>query len=246
MEKILSNELFKKIEDLNKIKKNELNEISKLIKTSFYSYEYETMFTVAIFINNYLPENNIENNLYKEMLDEFSLRLLGYEMNDIYNEELHNFEKIKKEVTGLSTILEFIIFTIPLFNETEGSPFVSKVQKLSSIKNLKGDSRKSIFNIKRISKLNNYLDINHSLFNEIAFSGSNNNSLKMSNNESSISNSPNNKKFFYFDILNKSNKENKPSTFDRVNFTKYKNNRLNRPKTITNEIFNNLNIIDNN
>ena len=246
MEKILSNEMFKKIEDLNKIKKNELNEISKLIKTSFYSYEYETMFTVAIFINNYLPENNIENNLYKEMLDEFSLRLLGYEMNDIYNEELHNFEKIKKEVTGLSTILEYIVFTIPLYNETEGSPFISKIQKLSSIKNLKGDSRKTIFNIKRISKLNNYLDINHSLFNEIVFSGSNNNSLKMSNNESSISNSSNNKKFFYFDILNKSNNENKPSTFDRVNLTKYKNNRLNRPKTITNEIFNNLNIIDNN
>ena len=247
MEKILLHEMFKQIKNLNRLKKDEVNDIAKVIKTSFYSYEYETMFTVAVFINNYLPENNIENNLYKEMLDAFSLRLLGYEMNNIYSEEINNFEKIKKEVTGLSTILEFINFTIPIYNEHDGSPFVSNIQKLSSLKNLKGGSKKSIFNIRTISKLNNYLDVNHPFVNEVPSSHSNNNSMKLSmNGESSVSNSPRSRKFFFFDILNKTNIENKHSPFDTKNYNKNKKKEVIKPKISENEILNDLNNVPDN
>ena len=189
------------------------------------------MFTVSVFINNYLPENNNENNLYKEMLDAFSLRLLGYELNDIYIEQIHNFQKIKKKVTGLSTILEFIIFTIPIYNDKEGSPFVSNIQKISSFKILKGESKKNIFNVRTISKLNNFLDVNnHPFLNENPMSSSNNNSLKMSYYASSVSNSPQNRKVFFFDILNKTNIECKHSQFNKENAKKKQNTELNKPK----------------
>ena len=244
MDKILLNENFKLIEDLNNLKKDGLNELAKLIKTSFYSYEYETMFTVSVFINNYLPENNNENNLYKEMLDAFSLRLLGYELNDIYIEQIHNFQKIKKKVTGLSTILEFIIFTIPIYNDKEGSPFVSNIQKISSFKILKGESKKNIFNVRTISKLNNFLDVNnHPFLNENPMSSSNNNSLKMSYCASSVSNSPQSRKVFFFDILNKTNIECKHSQFNKENAKKKQNTELNKPKNYENEILNDLNIV---
>ena len=93
------------------------------------------------------------------MLDTFSLRLLGYELDDILKEN-KNFEKIKAKVTGLSTILEFIIYTIPFYNDGNDSPLSPDVQKLSTLKNLKGESKKSIFHLNRMSKLNNYLGFN--------------------------------------------------------------------------------------
>ena len=202
-EKILLNDMYKKIEEVVKKKKGSVNEISKLIKTGFYCYEYETMYTLAIFFNNYQPENNIENNFYKEMLDAFSLRLLGYEMNDIFIEQSKNFEQIKKKVTGLSTILEFIIYTIPFYSDESDSFYSHNLQKVSP-KNLKTDSKKSIFHLNRISKLNNYLGNNfHTIdFNPLIPSA---NSMK----SSSISKSINSKSRKHFDVYSKSNIENK-------------------------------------
>ena len=202
-EKILLNDMYKKIEEVVKKKKGSVNEISKLIKTGFYCYEYETMYTLAIFFNNYQPENNIENNFYKEMLDAFSLRLLGYEMNDIFIEQSKNFEQIKKKVTGLSTILEFIIYTIPFYSDESDSFYSHNLQKVSP-KNLKTDSKKSIFHLNRISKLNNYLGNNfHTIdFNPLIPSA---NSMK----SSSISKSINSKSMKHFDVYCKSNIENK-------------------------------------
>ena len=202
-EKILLNDMYKKIEEVVKKKKGSVNEISKLIKTGFYCYEYETMYTLAIFFNNYQPENNIENNFYKEMLDAFSLRLLGYEMNDIFIEQNKNFEQIKKKVTGLSTILEFIIYTIPFYSDESDSFYSHNLQKVSP-KNLKTDSKKSIFHLNRISKLNNYLGNNfHTIdFNPLIPSA---NSMK----SSSISKSINSKSMKHFDVYSKSNIENK-------------------------------------
>jgi len=202
-EKILLNDMYKKIEEVVKKKKGSVNEISKLIKTGFYCYEYETMYTLAIFFNNYQPENNIENNFYKEMLDAFSLRLLGYEMNDIFIEQNKNFEQIKKKVTGLSTILEFIIYTIPFYSDESDSFYSHNLQKVSP-KNLKTDSKKSIFHLNRISKLNNYLGNNfHTIdFNPLIPSA---NSMK----SSSISKSINSKSRKHFDVYSKSNIENK-------------------------------------
>ena len=202
-EKILLNDMYKKIEEVVKKKKGSVNEISKLIKTGFYCYEYETMYTLAIFFNNYQPENNIENNFYKEMLDAFSLRLLGYEMNDIFIEQNKNFEQIKKKVTGLSTILEFIIYTIPFYSDESDSFYSHNLQKVSP-KNLKTDSKKSIFHLNRISKLNNYLGNNfHTFdFNPLIPSA---NSMK----SSSISKSINSKSRKHFDVYCESNVENK-------------------------------------
>jgi hypothetical protein len=202
-EKILLNDMYKKIEEVVKKKKGSVNEISKLIKTGFYCYEYETMYTLAIFFNNYQPENNIENNFYKEMLDAFSLRLLGYEMNDIFIEQNKNFEQIKKKVTGLSTILEFIIYTIPFYSDESDSFYSHNLQKVSP-KNLKSDSKKSIFHLNRISKLNNFLGNNfHTIdFNPLIPSA---NSMK----SSSISKSINSKSRKHFDVYSKSNIENK-------------------------------------
>ena len=202
-EKILLNDMYKKIEEVVKKKKGSVNEISKLIKTGFYCYEYETMYTLAIFLNNYQPENNVESTFYKEMLDAFSLRLLGYEMNDIFIEQNKNFEQIKKKVTGLSTILEFIIYTIPFYSDESDSFYSHNLQKVSP-KNLKTDSKKSIFHLNRISKLNNYLGNNfHTFdFNPLIPSA---NSMK----SSSISKSINSKSRKHFDVYCESNVENK-------------------------------------
>ena len=213
-EKILLNEMYKQIENTVNTKKGGINEISKLIKTGFYCYEYETLYTLAIFVNNYPPENDTEVIFYKEMLDSFSLRLLGYEMDDILKEN-QNYEKIKNRVTGLSTIIEFIIYTIPFYNDENDSPFSPNVQRLSSFKNLKSESKKTLFHLHRMSKLNNYLGFNFPNVSENnqAFSFINNiNTLKMTANcDSSISGTPKSKKPSFFDILNKSNCENKNS-----------------------------------
>ena len=213
-EKILLNEMYKQIVHTVNTKKGGINEISKLIKTGFYCYEYETLYTLAIFVNNYPPENDTEVIFYKEMLDSFSLRLLGYEMDDILKEN-QNYEKIKNRVTGLSTIIEFIIYTIPFYNDENDSPFSPNVQRLSSFKNLKSESKKTLFHLHRMSKLNNYLGFNFPNVsdNHQAFSYINNiNTLKMTVNcDSSISGTPKSKKPSFFDILNKSNRENKNS-----------------------------------
>ena len=213
-EKILLNEMYKQIVHTVNTKKGGINEISKLIKTGFYCYEYETLYTLAIFVNNYPPENDTEVIFYKEMLDSFSLRLLGYEMDDILKEN-QNYEKIKNRVTGLSTIIEFIIYTIPFYNDENDSPFSPNVQRLSSFKNLKSESKKTLFHLHRMSKLNNYLGFNFPNVSENnqAFSFINNiNTLKMTANcDSSISGTPKSKKPSFFDILNKSNRENKNS-----------------------------------
>ena len=221
-EKILLNEMYKKIEEVVRRKKGSVNEISKLIKTGFYCYEYETMYTLAIFLNNYQPENNVENSFYKEMLDAFSLRLLGYEMNDIFIDHSRNFKQIKYRVTGLSTILEFIIYTIPFYaEENESSPFSPTVKKLST-KNLKTDSKKNFFLYHRINKLNNYLQTNPNIIDTNGVMASANSMNSISSNNISINQKS---------IINKSenNNENDNSEKSQLNsnniLMKYENGK---------------------
>ena len=247
-EKIILNEMYKQIEHTVNTKKGGINEISKLIKTGFYCYEYETMYTVAIFINNYPPENDRENIFYKEMLDTFSLRLLGYELADILKEN-KNFEKIKARVTGLSTILEFIIYTIPFYNDGNDSPFSPNVQKLSSFKNLKGDSKKSIFHLNRMSKLNNYLGFNFPNVsdNNQSLSIINNMNMKtIVNNDSPVYGTPKTKKpSSFFDILHKSYFENQNLSSKKMISIKSSENELeinnNLIESPDNRNYNNLN-----
>ena len=124
-------------------------------------------------------------------------------MNDILIEKNKKFKKIKKKVTGLSTILEFIIYTIPFYSDKSYSLYSHNFHKVSP-KNLKTDSKKSIFHLNRISKLNNYLGNNfHTIdFNPLIPSA---NSMK----SSSISKSINSKSRKHFDVYSKSNIENK-------------------------------------
>jgi hypothetical protein len=234
-EKILLNEIYKKIEEVVKIKKGGVNEISKLIKTGFYCYEYETMYTLAIFLNNYQPENNVESTFYKEMLDAFSLRLLGYEMNDIYIDQSKNFKQIKNRVTGLSTILEFIIYTIPFYSEENDSLFSNNIQKFNSLKNLTTDSRKNFFHLHRINKLNNYIGTNSHLIDSNLVVASVN-SMKSS---SSISKSIDSKNQKSLEVENKSenNIEKENSEKSQVNnknnhLIKYENENENEEKLI--------------
>ena len=60
---------------------------------------------------------------------------------------------------------------------------------------------------------------------------------------SSVSNSPQSRKVFFFDILNKTNIECKHSQFNKENAKKKQNTELNKPKNYENEILNDLNIV---
>ena len=70
--KIISNNLFPEIYTILREKKGKIIELCKLIKTSFYSYEYETLYCIALFVANYVPGKNEEDkNNYKGMIDVF-------------------------------------------------------------------------------------------------------------------------------------------------------------------------------
>ena len=129
-EKLIQNSHFNEIETYVNEKLGQIEELSKMIKNDFYCYEYETIYNIAKFARHFLPTNSIEENCYKQMLDSFSLRLLGYKMVDVYQKEI--FNNIKKIVTGLSTIIEFMVISISLFKDNgDNNPFVIPLKKLS-------------------------------------------------------------------------------------------------------------------
>ena len=129
-EKLIQNSHFIRIETYVNEKLGQIEELSKMIKNDFYCYEYETIYNIAKFARNFLPTNSIEEDYYKQMLDSFSLRLLGYKMVDVYKKEI--FDNIKKIVTGLSTIIEFMVISINLFKDNDdNNPFVIPQKKLS-------------------------------------------------------------------------------------------------------------------
>ena len=129
-EKLIQNSHFIEIETYVNEKLGQIEELSKMIKNDFYCYEYETIYNIAKFARHFLPTNSLEENCYKQMLDSFSLRLLGYKMVDVYQKEI--FNNIKKIVTGLSTIIEFMVISINLFKgNDDNNPFVIPQKKLS-------------------------------------------------------------------------------------------------------------------
>ena len=129
-EKLIQNSHFIDIENFVNEKLGQIEELTKMIKNDFYCYEYETIYNIAKFARHFLPTNSLEENCYKQMLDSFSLRLLGYKMVDVYKKEI--FNNVKKIVTGLSTIIEFMVISINLFKgNDDNNPFVIPQKKLS-------------------------------------------------------------------------------------------------------------------
>jgi hypothetical protein len=129
-EKLIQNSHFIDIENFVNEKLGQIEELTKMIKNDFYCYEYETIYNIAKFARHFLPTNSLEENCYKQMLDSFSLRLLGYKMVDVYKKEI--FNNVKKIVTGLSTIIEFMVISINLFKDNDdNNPFVIPQKKLS-------------------------------------------------------------------------------------------------------------------
>ena len=119
--KIISNSLFPEIFTILKEKRGKILELCKLIKTSFYNYEYETLYCIALFVANYVPEkNNEDKRNYQGMIDVFSIALLGFDYNKIIkSNENENYEDTKKIVTGLSTIIEFLVLTMTFYYDIE-------------------------------------------------------------------------------------------------------------------------------
>ena len=119
--KIISNKLFPEIYTILIEKKGKIVELCKLIKTSFYSYEYETLYCIALFVANYVPGKNEEDkNNYQGMIDVFSVALLGLDYNVVTSSsEMENYEDTKKIITGLSTIIEFLVLTMTFYYDIE-------------------------------------------------------------------------------------------------------------------------------
>jgi protein tyrosine phosphatase domain-containing protein 1 len=165
-EKLIQNSHFIDIENFVNEKLGQIEELTKMIKNDFYCYEYETIYNIAKFARHFLPTNSLEENCYKQMLDSFSLRLLGYKMVDVYKKEI--FNNVKKIVTGLSTIIEFMVISINLFKgNDDNNPFVIPQKKLSirnkiqntsmnkrysKYSNVMYDSPKKIRNVKKLSE----------------------------------------------------------------------------------------------
>ena len=119
--KIISNNLFPEIYTILREKKGKIIELCKLIKTSFYSYEYETLYCIALFVANYVPAKIEEDkNNYQGMIDVFSVALLGLDYNVVTrSSENENYEDTKKIITGLSTIIEFLVLTMTFYYDIE-------------------------------------------------------------------------------------------------------------------------------
>ena len=119
--KIISNNLFPEIYKILLEKKGKIRELCKLIKTSFYSYEYETLYCIALFVANYVPGKNDEDkNNYEGMIDVFSVALLGLDYNLVtQSNENESYEDTKKIITGLSTIIEFLVLTMTFYYDIE-------------------------------------------------------------------------------------------------------------------------------
>lgn len=164
LEKLIQSPHFTQIQSYVNEKTGSTEELAKYIKNDFYCYEYETIYNIAKFAKHFLPTNDEEESLYKQMLDSFSFRLLGYKMRDIKNE---NFDNVKEKVTSLTTIIEFMVISIHLFNNNDDNPFVIPQKKLSirnkiqnssmnkrysRYSNVMYDSPKKIRNVKKLSE----------------------------------------------------------------------------------------------
>ena len=174
-EKLIQNSHFIDIENFVNEKLGQIEELTKMIKNDFYCYEYETIYNIAKFARHFLPTNSLEENCYKQMLDSFSLRLLGYKMVDVYKKEI--FNNVKKIVTGLSTIIEFMVISINLFKgNDDNNPFVIPQKKLSLRNKIQTSS------ISRRFSKNVYESRRGNLFNNISLNlNSKSNSLSIQN-----------------------------------------------------------------
>ena len=174
-EKLIQNSHFIDIENFVNEKLGQIEELTKMIKNDFYCYEYETIYNIAKFARHFLPSNSLEENCYKQMLDSFSLRLLGYKMVDVYKKEI--FNNVKKIVTGLSTIIEFMVISINLFKgNDDNNPFVIPQKKLSLRNKIQTSS------ISRRFSKNVYESRRGNLFNNISLNlNSKSNSLSIQN-----------------------------------------------------------------
>ena len=159
--KIISNELFPEIYYVLQEKKGKIIELCKLIKTGFYSYEYETLYCIALFAANYIPLKDEEDkNNFQGMIDVFSIALLGYDYNKITSKkkEIENFEDTKKIITGLSTIIEFLVLTMTFFQEgnINENNYID-LSRLSSISHsIHSPSPIHLRTLRRFSKYNLY------------------------------------------------------------------------------------------